>query len=63
MPDAEFLACGHANHLFDEIDSGHELGDRVLDLETRVHLEEEEASVLTGNKLDGAGAVVIDRLG
>ena len=40
-----------------------ELGHRMLDLQPRVHFEEVEALVLAGDELDGAGAVVADRLG
>ena len=42
----------------------HQLGDRVLDLEPGVHLQEEEP--LGGRvveELDGAGTAVVDRLG
>ena len=35
----------------------------MLDLQPRVHFEEEEALVLSGDELDGAGAVVADGLG
>ena len=38
------------------------LGDRVLDLQAGVHLEEEELAVLI-DELDGAGVVVADGLG
>ena len=31
-----------ADHLLDEINARHELGDRVFDLQTRVHFQEEE---------------------
>ncbi len=36
------VAAGAAYHPLDEVDAGHFLGDGVLDLETRIHLEEEE---------------------
>ena len=43
------------------------LGDRMLDLEARVHLHEVEAVALShrnvGDELDGAGAGIVDRLG
>ena len=39
-----------------------DLGDRVLDLQAGVHLEEEEVAVLV-DELDGAGVVVADGLG
>ena len=38
-----------------------ELGDRVLDLEARVHLEEVEGAVLVDEELDGPGVRVADR--
>ncbi len=40
-----------------------EFGHGMLDLQARVHLEEEEALVLPGDELDRAGEVVVDRLG
>ncbi len=46
----------------DEVDVGDHLADGMLDLESGVHLEEEEVTVLE-DELDGAGAVVADRLG
>ena len=55
-PDATRICSAH------EVDAGHHLGDRVLDLEAGVHLEEEELAVLV-QELDGAGVVVAARLG
>jgi len=43
-----------------QVDARHQLGDGVLDLEPRVHLEEEELAVLE-QELDGAGVVVAAR--
>ena len=43
---AERLARGDAQLLAHEIDPRHRLGHRVLDLEARVHLEEEELAAL-----------------
>lgn len=40
------FAGGDAEHLLDEVDARDELGDRMLDLEARVHLQEVEALVL-----------------
>src|SRR4051812_36279993 len=60
--EPERLAGRHADHLLDQIDAGDELGDRVLDLQPRVHLEKIEALVLPYDKFDGAGAVVTDSL-
>ena len=45
----------------DEIDTSRALGDGMLDLQPRVHLEEEEGAVVGGEELDGAGARVADR--
>ncbi len=39
----ELFAIGDADHLLDEIEAGHHLGHRMLDLQPRVHLEEVEA--------------------
>ena len=60
---ASCLAGRDADHLLDEIDAGHQLGHRMLDLQPRVHLQEIEAAVLPGDEFDRAGAVVADRLG
>src|SRR5450631_2473452 len=61
--ERQFFAGRAADHLLDQIDAGDELGHRMLDLQSRVHLEEIEALVLTGDKFDGTGAVVADGLG
>ncbi len=42
-----------------EIDAGHHLGDRMLDLDAGVHLDEIELAVLV-EELDGAGAVIAE---
>ena len=47
----------------DEVDVGDLLGDRVLDLDARVHLDEDVAPVLAEEELDGAGVDVADRAG
>ncbi|CAA9222237.1 MAG: hypothetical protein AVDCRST_MAG54-624 [uncultured Actinomycetospora sp.] len=45
----------------DEVHAGDQLGDRVLDLQTGVHLEERGgAGVAVEQELDGAGAAVTD---
>ena len=59
--EIEPLAACDANLPLDEIDPGHHLGNRVLDLQPRVHLEEEEPPVLVEQELDGAGVGVSDR--
>ena len=59
----ELAAGGDPEHLLDEILTGDHFGDRVLDLETGVHLEEVEVLVLIAEHLDGTGGVVVDSLG
>ena len=59
----ELLAGRNPDHLLDEVEPGDELGDRMLDLQPRVHLQEIEGAVLAGDELDRAGAVVADGLG
>ena len=44
-----------------QVDPGHQLGHRMLDLEAGVHLEEVEAAVGVEQELDGAGADVAHR--
>ena len=46
----------------DEVDLGDLLGHGVLDLDARVHLDEDVATVLAEQELDGAGVDVVDRL-
>ena len=58
----EPLAARDPNLPAHEIEAGHHLGDRVLDLQPRVHLEEIEAAVLVEQELDRAGVGVADRL-
>ena len=55
----EALARSDLDLRLDEIDAGHELGDRVLDLDAGVHLQEVEVLVSVHQKLDGAGADVV----
>ena len=56
---AEALARGDADLLLHQIEPGAHLGHAVLDLEPRVHLEEEELAVVAaGDELDGARADV-----
>ena len=43
-----------------EVEAGDQLGDRVLDLQPGVHLEEAERAVGVEDELDGAGADVAD---
>src|SRR5262249_15949075 len=60
--DHELFASGHADHLLDQVYAGDELGDGMLDLQPRVHLEEIEALVLGDNELHRARRIVGDRL-
>ncbi len=46
------LARGHADLRLDQVDAGHHLGDRVLDLDPGVHLDEVEVVVLVDDELD-----------
>ena len=59
--EVEPLAARDANLPVHQIDAGHHLGDRMLDLQPRVHLEEVEAAVLVEQELDRAGVGVADR--
>ena len=54
----ERLASGGKDHRLDEVDAGDQLGHRMLDLKTGVHLQEVEALVLPGDELDGASGIV-----
>ena len=60
----EVAALGDGQLQLDQVDAVHALGDRVLDLEPGVHLEEEEPlGRRVVEELDGAGAAVVDRRG
>ena len=63
LGDGELLTGGDADHLLDEVEPGDKLCDRVLDLETRVHLQEIEVARLIDDELDGAGRGVSHGLG
>jgi hypothetical protein len=52
------LAGGDPDHLLNQIDAGDQFGHGMLDLQPGVHLQEEEALVLTGNEFDGSGGIV-----
>ena len=56
------LARCDAQLPLDEIEAGDQFGDRMLDLQARVHLHEIEAPVGADDELDGAGVHVADRL-
>ena len=59
LGDRERLAGGHPHLLADQVEPGHRLGDRVLHLDARVHLEEEEL-VARDQVLERAGRGVAD---
>ena len=61
LRERQRLARGDADLLLDHVDAGHHLGDRVLDLDARVHLHEVEAAVLVEQELDRPGVGVADR--
>ena len=51
----------HIDLLAYKIDSGHEFGHRMLDLQTRVHLQEIKLACLIGDEeFNGAGARVVN---
>src|SRR5581483_11372778 len=54
------LAAGDEELRLHEVDAGHQLGHRMLDLNARVHLDEVELSVLV-EELQRAGAAIADR--
>ena len=56
-------AVGHRELQLDEIEPGGLLGDRVLDLQPGVHLEEVELAVIVGEEFHRPGAGVADRRG
>ena len=55
--ERQLLACGHQQLRLDQVDAGDHLGDRVFDLDTRVHLDEVELVILV-QELEGAGAAI-----
>ena len=60
-PQVEGTALGHGELRLDQVDAVHQLGDRVLDLEAGVHLQEEEALGLrVVQELDRPRAAVVD---
>ena len=61
LRERQLLAGGDADLHLHDVDAGHHLGHRVLDLHPRVHLDEEELAVLV-QELEGAGAAVADLL-
>ena len=64
LAEAEWCTARGAELQFHEIESGDRLGDRMLDLQAGVHLQEEElACAGIDDELDGPGVVVGDVAG
>ena len=47
------------DHHFYQVDAGGQLGNRVLNLQTGIHLQEIEVALLIDDELYGAGGLVI----
>jgi len=60
--DRQAFAGGDANLPFDQIQSGHRFGHRMLDLQARVHLEEVKRAVLVEQEFDRPGIRIVDRV-
>ena len=60
LRETQLLARGDAELVGDQVAARRELGDRVLDLEPRVHLEERERAPVVQQELAGPGAHVAD---
>src|SRR5690606_26416771 len=59
LPDRQLAPGGDEQLFAHQVDAGDQFGDRVLDLDPGVHLDEVEASVLV-QELERAGAAVAD---
>ncbi len=59
----ELVPLGHPDLRLHQVASGDHLGNRVLDLDARIGLDEVEVLVLVHQEFDGAGIDVVDRLG
>ena len=59
LAEAQLLPGGDADLLLHDVDAGRHFGHRMLDLDPRVHLDEEELVVLV-QELEGAGAAIAD---
>src|SRR5205807_1942201 len=57
---AQPLARGDVQLLADDVDPGHDLADRMLDLQARVELDEMEGAVGAEHELEGARVQVAD---
>ena len=63
LRELERFAHGHEDLLLDEVDAGDLLGDRVLDLDALVDLEEVEVALVVDDELNGASVGVLGLLG
>ena len=63
LREGKRLAGGDADHQLHEVEAGHQLGHRMLDLQPRVHLQEVEIAVAVDDELHRAGGAVADRPG
>ena len=66
LAERQRLAGGDSELPLDQVDPGDRLGDRMLDLQPRIHLDEVEFPGLqpvrsVGDELDGAGAAIARR--
>ena len=59
LRERQLLAGGDHQLLAHQVDAGDHLGDRMLDLDAGVHLDEVEAAVLV-QELERAGAAIAD---
>src|SRR5260370_25988216 len=59
LAERQFLAHRNADLFAHDVEAGDLFGDRMLDLDARVHLDEGEDAVLVEN-LEGAGAAIAD---
>ena len=63
LVEIEFFAVGDADLLLDQIDAGHFLGHGMLDLNSRVHLDEVIIPFGIDEKLDRARVLIFGGLG
>ena len=58
LRDRQLLPRGHADLLFDQIDPGHLLGHRMLNLDASVHFQQIEVLILINQELHRAGVLI-----
>ena len=58
LAEGQRLTGGDPDLLLHQVDAGDQLGDRMLDLEPRVHLQEIEVPLLVGDEFHRAGRAV-----